>query len=88
MTQLFYNLQFKEWLWKEFDCYIDAAYDNLKKDLMKRDDEEAEQVLIWAAKTKMTSQAYIELAHHKQKLKKCCGFGDCKYMPGCLRGME
>jgi hypothetical protein len=85
---IFSNPQHVEWLWREFENYVEAASENLRDDLKKRDREDAMETLEWAAITKMNSQAVIELAHHNQKLKKCCGFGNCKYLPSCLRGLE
>ena len=88
MDPIFSNSQFIEWLDGEFNMYIEDAYENLKQSLKKVDPEEADDTLMWAATTKMTANANIELAHHREKLKKFCGFGDCKYIPKCIKGLE
>lgn len=87
-SPIFSNSQFTEWLHREYDQYFDDAYDHLKSELGKHDFDEFTEMICWAAVQKMTTHANEELAHHNQKLKKYCGFGNCKYLPSCLRGLE
>ena len=84
----FYNSQFIEWLDNEYESEYYKAYDNLKNISERYTEDDFFDKIEWCATTKMYRSALIELNHHKEKIKKHCGFGHCKLLPACLIGLE
>ncbi|UVF62460.1 hypothetical protein [Nitrososphaeria virus YSH_922147] len=80
---IFSNL--KNYIWNRYENICADFVEHL--DGKKHDDEFFETVEKFALE-KLTKEAYVELAHHNELVRKSCGFGDCKYHPCCLRGFE
>jgi len=81
----FFSSQFTEWLDNEYFDYFEAAWIHLRDSC--DDVEELWDTVEWAATQRMTKQASVELAHHNEKIKKMCGFGNCKYIPSCIKDL-
>ena len=76
---IFSNEDFIESLWDKFDYYNECVARNLDNMKHEKNDDYYDIVDMFA-KEKMRYNAEITLAHHKQKLKKSCKFGDCPYL--------